>query len=235
MKLKIEYQPLERLHDYEQNARVHPPSQIEQLCQSIAQFGFLNPVLVRADGTIVAGHGRVMAARKLGLDQVPCIRVEHLTDEQIRAFTLADNKLALNAAWDFEKLSAELNSLVESNFDIGLIGFDASELDNLLAESFSVLPEVQFQQEAIAPVPVNRPAPAPIQYSSPAPVVPETPTPPAEEKPTASGDKYSNFEMLMLHQHKVELVEKLAHVRSVMGFPKLEDALMHIVRAYEEE
>lgn len=235
MKLKIEYLPVELLKEYAGNARIHTPHQVEQIQKSIAQFGFNVPLLIRPDNTLVAGHGRLIAAKSLGIDKVPCIRIEHLTDEQAKAFTLADNKIALNASWDFEKLSAELNDLVETNFDIGLIGFDESELDNLLAESCSILPEVQWSKDALAPVPTSQPLRQESDLQAPTVQEEASMRPEEEAKPSASHDKYSNFEMLMIHANKVELVEVLSSVRSMMGFPKLEDALMHIVRSYQQD
>ena len=118
---------------YARNARPHSDSQVEQLAQSIREFGFTNPVLVDGDGGIIAGHGRVMAAKKLGMDTVPTIRVDWLNDAQRRAYILADNKLALNAGWDEAMLAQELDELRVDGFDIGMTGFSTREIDELLA------------------------------------------------------------------------------------------------------
>ena len=100
MKTQIEYLALDALIPYARNSRTHNDAQVAQIAASIKEFGFTNPVLVDVDGGIIAGHGRVLAARKLGLSEVPCIRLGHLTETQQRAYVIADNKLALNAGWD---------------------------------------------------------------------------------------------------------------------------------------
>ncbi len=132
MDLNIERFPIEALTPYARNARTHSEEQVAQIAASIAEFGFVNPVLIDADGTIIAGHGRLLAARELGLDEVPVIRLSHLTDAQRRALTIADNKLAENAGWNEELLRQELGELRLDDFDLGLIGFDPDELAQLL-------------------------------------------------------------------------------------------------------
>lgn len=129
---KIEHLPLADLTPYARNARTHSPEQVRQIVSSMEMFGFTNPVLIDADGIIIAGHGRVMAATELGLAKVPCIRLAHLTEEQKRAYILADNKLALNAGWDEELLRLELADLQGFAFDLDVIGFNSAELDKLL-------------------------------------------------------------------------------------------------------
>lgn len=119
----IEIIRTEDLIPYARNSRTHSDDQIAQIAGSIREFGWTNPVLIDAEGTIVAGHGRVLAARKLGMEEVPCIRLGHLTPSQVRAYVIADNKLALNAGWDEEMLKAELESLKEDGIDLGLTGF----------------------------------------------------------------------------------------------------------------
>ena len=120
---------IEKLKPYEKNARTHSPEQVDKIAKSIEQFGFINPVLIDGDYGIIAGHGRVLGAKQVGLTEVPCIFVEDLTETQKRAYILADNKLALDAGWDDEILKAELNFLKEVNFDISLTGFDMDEID----------------------------------------------------------------------------------------------------------
>ena len=132
--MKVEQLPTEKLIPYARNTRTHSDDQVAQIAASIREFGFTNPVLIDAQDGIIAGHGRVMAARKLGLAEVPCIRLAHLTDAQRRAYVIADNKLALNAGWDEELLAVELADLREMDFDLGLTGFDEDELNALLAE-----------------------------------------------------------------------------------------------------
>ena len=133
--MKIESLPIERLIPYARNSRTHSDAQIAQVAASIREFGFANPVLIDGADGIIAGHGRVMAARKLGLEKVPCIRLAHLSETQKRAYIIADNKLALNAGWDEEMLALELAELREVDFDMDLIGFGEEELANLLAET----------------------------------------------------------------------------------------------------
>jgi len=129
--------PIETLIPYARNARTHSDAQVAQIAASIKEFGLTNPVLVDGENGIIAGHGRVLAARKLGMDTVPVIELSHLTDTQKRAYILADNQLALNAGWDTELLQIELTELDGLDFDLSLIGFDADFLDGLL----EVLPE----------------------------------------------------------------------------------------------
>lgn len=129
---KIEQIGIEKLIPYAKNSRTHSDEQVAQLAGSIKEFGFNNPVLISKDDIIIAGHGRVMAARKLGMTEVPCIRLEHLTETQRKAYIIADNRLALNAGWDNELLTIELNDLLEDGFSLDILGFDANELKNLL-------------------------------------------------------------------------------------------------------
>lgn len=126
------YCPVTDLHPYARNSRTHSPVQVQQLAASIRQFGFTNPVLVDDAGGIVAGHGRVLAAESLGLTEVPVIRLTGLTELQRRAYVIADNKLALNAGWDEDKLRIELQDLKSSEFDVDVLGFDAEELASIL-------------------------------------------------------------------------------------------------------
>jgi DNA modification methylase len=127
-KPQLEHLPLETLIPYARNSRTHSDEQVAQIAASVREFGFTNPVLVDADGGIIAGHGRVLAARKLGLAEVPCIRLGHLTEAQKRAYVIADNKLALNAGWDNELLAVEFDELGALGFDLSLTGFTEDEI-----------------------------------------------------------------------------------------------------------
>jgi len=129
---QIESLPVSDLIPYARNSRTHSDEQVTQIAASIREFGFTNPVLIDFNGTIIAGHGRVMAAKKVGLAEVPCLRLKHLTPSQIRAYVIADNKLALNAGWDDEMLKAELLTLQEEGFNTDLTGFSDDELNALL-------------------------------------------------------------------------------------------------------
>jgi len=131
--MQIETIAIDRLIPYARNSRTHSDAQVAQIAASIKEFGFTNPVLIDADGGIIAGHGRVMAARKLAMDKVQCIRLAHLTEAQRRAYVIADNKLALNAGWDDAMLALELAELSEAGYDLALTGFDDVEIAALLA------------------------------------------------------------------------------------------------------
>ena len=124
----------ERLVPYARNARTHSDQQVAQIAASIAEFGFTNPILIGDDDVIVAGHGRLMAAQRLGLTEVPVIVLAHLTEAQRRALVIADNKIAENAGWDEELLKAELVALQKIEFDLDLVGFSDEELEDLLGE-----------------------------------------------------------------------------------------------------
>ena len=129
---KIEQWPTAKLVPYARNARTHSDAQVAQIAASIAEFGFTNPILAGSDGVIVAGHGRVMAAKSLGLEQVPVLVLDHLTEAQRRAYVIADNKLALNAGWDEGLLRSEIQALGDEGFDLSLAGFDWPEVAELL-------------------------------------------------------------------------------------------------------
>lgn len=132
--IEIEKINVSALIPYARNPRTHADEQVVQIAASIREFGFTNPVLIDETGGIIAGHGRVMAARKIGLDEVPCIRLMHLTDAQKRAYVIADNKIALNSGWDNEMLKLELSDLKGLDFDLDLTGFSTDEINALLAD-----------------------------------------------------------------------------------------------------
>ena len=138
MAQRIELWPIEKLKPYAKNPRTHSAAQIDQIAASIEAFGFNNPVLVDTSAGIIAGHGRLLAARKLGLKEVPVIVLDHLTAAQKRAYIIADNQLALNADWDEELLRAELAAVQAEDFNLDLIGFDDDELARLLADNDAV-------------------------------------------------------------------------------------------------
>lgn len=150
----IEDFPIQDLVPYEKNARTHSPDQVDQIAASISEFGFTNPVLIDEKNMIVAGHGRLEAAKKLGLKTVPAFVLQGLTETQIRAYVLADNRIALNAGWDENMLALELADLQDVDFDLELLGFSDSELDRLLptAEPLNSMPVLaagakpEFQQ-----------------------------------------------------------------------------------------
>jgi len=134
MPSKLERWPIERLMPYERNARTHSPEQVAQIAASIQEFGFTNPILVDGKDGIIAGHGRLAAAKDLGLTEVPVVVLDHLTPDQKRAYVLTDNKLALNAGWDADLLQQEIAALSLVDFDLSLMGWQEDELAGLLAE-----------------------------------------------------------------------------------------------------
>lgn len=127
-------EPVSGLIPYAMNSRTHSDAQVEQIAASINEWGFTNPVLIDEKGSIIAGHGRLLGAQKLGLTEVPCIEMKGLTDAQKKAYVIADNKLAMNAGWDIDKLASELTTLEEMEFDLGLVGFSEDELGDLMPE-----------------------------------------------------------------------------------------------------
>lgn len=139
------------LRPYDRNARTHSKKQIQQIATSISRFGFNNPVLVSDEGQIIAGHGRVEAARLLGWQTVPTIALSHLSERERRAYVLADNKLALNAGWDKEILAIELQALVDLEFDVELTGFSLAEVDLLLDEAGEANPSGADEPEDAVP------------------------------------------------------------------------------------
>ena len=130
--LAVSYRPIDGLRPYERNARTHSAEQINQIVASIKEFGFTSPILVDGANGVIAGHGRLAAARKLGMTEVPVIELAGLSEAQRRAYVIADNKLALNAGWDEELLRLELGELKGLGVDLGLTGFGELELEKLL-------------------------------------------------------------------------------------------------------
>jgi ParB-like chromosome segregation protein Spo0J len=129
--MQIKEVAVDKLIPYAKNSRTHSEAQVAQIAASIKEFGFRNPILVDGNG-VIAGHGRLLAARKLGLKQVPTIDCSDLTEPQKKAYIIADNKLAMNAGWDGELLALEMEELLKGNFNLELLGFSETELDELL-------------------------------------------------------------------------------------------------------
>lgn len=154
MPRKIELWPVERLIPYARNARTHSDDQVAQIAASIMQFGFTNPILVDSADGIVAGHGRLLAARQLGLQQVPVIVLGHLSEIERRAYVLADNKIALNAGWNDEMLRLELEQLKDEEFDLSLVGFSDEEFEALLVATEPAV-EGKTDEDAVPEVQVE--------------------------------------------------------------------------------
>jgi DNA modification methylase len=155
----IEIWPTDRLRPNPRNARTHPPEQVAEIASSILEFGFVNPILVDSNSGIIAGHGRLLAARKLGLVEVPVVVLDHLSETQRRAYILADNKIALNAGWDDALLAEEVRQLQSDGFDLDIAGFSSDELDALLAapEEPEQAPDVTEDIPEAPLQPVTRP------------------------------------------------------------------------------
>ncbi len=153
--LTVIYKPIGDLIPYARNSRTHSDAQVAQIAASVKEFGFTNPVLIDEEGGIIAGHGRVLAARKLSMDEVPTISLEGLTKTQRQAYVIADNKLALNAGWDEELLSLELGDLNEQEFSMELLGFDANELNLAMGIGADFMPGTEDDQgrlDELAPI-----------------------------------------------------------------------------------
>ena len=138
---KIVFMPVAELQGYKQNARQHGEEQIAALMKSIKSFGFTAPVMISDEGTIIAGHGRVEAARRLHYSTVPCIRLSNLTEAQQKAYVIADNQLASMATWDWDMLAAEIDNLKDQDFDISTLGFTKEQLDEMIG-SPDEIPEI---------------------------------------------------------------------------------------------
>ena len=151
--MQIEQLKVGDLIPYVNNSRTHSDEQVMQVASSIKEFGFTNPILIDDDGGIIAGHGRLMAAKKLGLDEVPCIRLGHLSEAQRKAYVIADNQLALNSGWDLDTLKLEMDRLGELDFDIELLGFDDDFLASLMIEE----PSEGLTDEDAVPEPPETP------------------------------------------------------------------------------
>ncbi len=134
---------------YDNNARVHSEGQVQKLVAAIQEFGFTTPILMKSTGELIAGHGRLEAAKLLGMEKVPAIYMDHLSERQVKALVIADNKIASMSTWDYDKLSIELSELADAEYDIGITGFDEQELDALLKGDAALLPD----QDPRPPIP----------------------------------------------------------------------------------
>lgn len=145
--MEIVYKKVEDLIPYINNSRIHSEEQINQICASINEFSFTNPILIDEKDNIIAGHGRLLASKKLKMEEVPCIILSGLTEAQKKAYVIADNKMALNAGWDEELLKLELENLKELDFDLNLTGFDVDELDYILNDYNLDINDNEFLQD----------------------------------------------------------------------------------------
>lgn len=214
----------------------HPEEQILALCEGIQRFGFTNPILLDAQGEIIAGHGRLEAAQRLQLEEVPCIVLGHLSEAEKRAYRIADNKLAHRSSFDMDALLREFEGIAEldATFDLGLTGFEQGELDALM-EGLE-----QATEEAFAPP--SAPTTQASAFSESEEEegqeeeadAAEEETPPQAPEPKASDEQYSLFELVMLHENKLRLLDCLNAIKAEQMFEKHEDALMELVRRHGE-
>src|SRR4051812_10621311 len=149
--MAVEAMPVAQLRPYARNARTHSKKQVRQIATSIERFGFTDPVLISDDNEIIAGHGRVEAAKLLRMASVPTLRLSHLNEAQRKAYVIADNKLALNAGWDHELLAIELQGLIDLEFDVELTGFSLAEIDLMLEDASESSPTKADEAEDEVP------------------------------------------------------------------------------------
>jgi ParB-like chromosome segregation protein Spo0J len=133
-KLNIEIVGIDEIKESNYNSRIHSEAQVEKIANSIAEFGFVNPIIIDDENEIIAGHGRFMAAKHLNLNEVPTIKLTHLTDDKKRAFIIADNKIALSGEWDYDMLKEEFDIILKSEMDIDLLGFNRKFIDSMFKE-----------------------------------------------------------------------------------------------------
>ena len=145
---ELQLVPITKLVPYANNARTHSPEQILKLRSSLREFGFINPVIIDRDYGVIAGHGRILAAREEGITEVPCVFADHLTEAQKKAYIIADNRMALDAGWDEELLRVEIEALQAADFDPLLTGFDAAELADLFGEEEEPVKDDDFDLSA---------------------------------------------------------------------------------------
>lgn len=145
---KSETRLVDELIPYINNSRTHSDEQVTQVASSIKEFGFTNPILIDEENGVIAGHGRLLASKKLGIEEVPCIIIDGLTEAQKKAYVIADNKIGLNSDWDYSKLTLELDGLSEIDFDLDLIGFSETELETILPDDIdlSILDELDDEE-----------------------------------------------------------------------------------------
>lgn len=218
-KSELQFRATDELIPYAGNARTHPERQVEQICESIRQYGFYNPVLIDESGIIIAGHGRVMAAKRMNLDTIPTMVIYGLTEIERRTLTFADNKIAMNSSWDMEKVREELSELASMDVDLDVTGFDGFEIEAYLRDDLDIM-HPDMTTSFVPTVPVSGSASVGTQGQS--------------ITPRASDDDFSRFDLVMQHGNKRELVELLDSIRTDKQLDKLEDALMELVKLWKE-
>ena len=147
MSMQIESVPVSDLKEYEKNSRTHSDDQVAKIAASVEEFGFTNPILIDESNGVIAGHGRLQAAKRINMGEVPCIRLAHLSESQKRAYVIADNKIAESGGWDDEMLKMEIMELAQDDYDLKLTGFDEAGLDSILAISEEVMEAVEKKRD----------------------------------------------------------------------------------------
>ena len=208
---EVVIRPLDSLTPYERNANTHPEEQIEQIANSIRQWGWTVPVLIDEQGMVIAGHGRIFAAKKLGLDEVPCVVADQWSDDQKRAYVIADNKLQEGSQWDYSALASELRSLTDSGFDIDLTGISATEFHVFSGTESDDEFSFDFNSDASS-VGMS----GSVNMSDDAP-----------RKKTDEG--YVEFALVMQEENKRRLMARLNEIKERHGVESNEDALMIMV------
>lgn len=209
--LNIVYRSVNTLTLYADNAKTHGNEQVAAIARSITEFGFTNPVLIDEVGEIIAGHGRVLGAKLAGISNVPCIVLTDLSEDQKRAYRIADNKIHELGGWDLDKLESELRALDSHEFDIDKLGFSMQELDSLLDVDAEFLSD---DSTDVTDEPSGEESEEPDGYES-------------------DNDHYSTFKCEMLDQNKIRLIEVLNEIMKDNYFERTEEALMELVRSYE--
>lgn len=216
---------------------VHPDSQIRELAAVIKEFGFKQPIIADINGVIIAGHGRLLAAKLLGMDAVPVIYASDLTEHQIRAYRIADNKLARKSQFDLELLSDEISQLVTAGYDTGFTGMSDEEIEALLQVDFLPNEGFRVQESTKQETPAQTAAPVSRADGEQLRREPEQKSGDLVEvkppQPKATDDQHSVFDCVMLHSDKVRLVKLLDRLRAAHGYEKASEALMHMVRQFE--
>lgn len=200
--LAIVYVETGGLIPYARNSRTHSAEQVSQIAASIKEFGFTNPILTDGESGVIAGHGRLMAAQKLGLTQVPTIDLSHLSEAQKRAYVIADNRIALNSSWDEDMLKIELEDLQDFEFDLGLLGFNPGELSTLLGSDDDLFDEdLELDEDD------------------------------EEKDKTKTDEGYAEFAIVLTVDNKELLLKKLNAIKNEQALDTNEDALMWMVAA----
>ena len=147
MSMQIESVPVSDLKEYEKNSRTHSDDQVAKIAASVEEFGFTNPILIDESNGVIAGHGRLQAAKRINMGEVPCIRLAHLSESQKRAYVIADNKIAESGGWDDEMLKMEIMELAQDDYDLKLTGYDEDGLDSIIAIYEEVMEAVQKKRD----------------------------------------------------------------------------------------